>query len=139
MKRVDTALPLPAYQTKGAAAFDIYSRVDMVIEPKTLARIPTNLIIATPEGYMLMVAARSGLPAKKNLIIPHGFGLIDEDFCGPNDEILFQVYNISDNPVSITRGERLGQGVLVPIAKAEWSEVSEMASASRGGFGSTGS
>lgn len=139
IKRVDTTLPLPAYQTEGAAAFDIYSRLDMEVAPKTVARIPTNLIIETPRDHVLMVAARSGLPSKKNLSIPHGFGIIDADFCGEHDEILFQVYNMSDSPVTIIRGERLGQGMFVPIHKAIWSEVDHMTNATRGGFGSTGS
>ena len=139
IKRVDTGLPLPAYQTTGAAAFDVYSRTDLVVEPHTLARIPTNLVIETPPGHVLMIASRSGLPGKKGLIIPHGFGIIDSDFCGDNDEILFQVYNITAEPVTVTRGERLGQGMFVPIQTPSWNEVSTMNRENRGGFGSTGS
>ncbi len=138
IKRIDQTLPLPAYQTNGAAGFDLYSRVDMEIPPSSVAKIPTNVVIEIPEGYMLMVAARSGLPSKKGLSVPHGFGIIDSDFCGPHDEILFQVYNMTTTPVAVQKGERLGQGVFVPITRANWEEISEMTGQNRGGFGSTG-
>lgn len=139
IKRIDQTLPLPAYQTPGAAAFDIYSRVDMVIPPRTVARIPTNLIIATPAGYMLAVVPRSSTPVKKGLLIPHGIGVIDSDYCGPTDEILYQVYNFTDSEVTIERGERVGQAAFLRVDQMEWDEVAEMTDPNRGGFGSTGS
>lgn len=138
IKRIDRSLPLPAYQTPGSVAFDIYSRIDMTIAPKTLSRIPTNLIIQTPHGYMLVVAPRSSTPSKKGLSIPHGIGIIDQDFCGPKDEINMQVYNFTEGEVSIQRGERVCQGVFVPIERAEWQEIDSLDTKTRGGFGSTG-
>lgn len=139
IKRIDDTLPLPAYQTAGAAAFDIYSRVAMEIAPHTVARIPTNLIIATPPGYMLAVVPRSSTPVKKGLSIPHGIGVIDSDYCGPTDEILYQVYNFTEQTVTIERGERVGQAAFVRVDQMEWDEVTEMAAPNRGGFGTTGS
>jgi dUTP pyrophosphatase len=137
--RIDPTLPLPAYQTSGAAAFDIYSRIDITIPPHTLAKIPTNLIIATPPDHMLVVAARSSTPGRKGLLVPHGIGIIDSDFRGPNDELLFQVYNFTENSVILERGERIGQGIFVPISRAEFVEHTVTTSdTSRGGFGSTG-
>lgn len=138
IKRIDTSLPLPEYQTSGAVAFDLYSRVDMAIAPKSLGLIPTNLIIETPKGYMLMLASRSSTPKKKGLLVPHGIGIIDQDYCGEKDELLFQVYNFTDQEVAITKGERIGQGVFVKIEQGQWQEVSEMTGPNRGGFGSTG-
>lgn len=139
IKRIDNSLPLPAYQTPGAAAFDIYSRIDMTIAPHTVARIPTNLIIATPPGYMLAVVPRSSTPVKKGLSIPHGIGVIDSDYCGPTDEILYQVYNFTDADVTIERGERVGQAAFLRVDQMEWDEVAEMTDPNRGGFGTTGS
>lgn len=138
IKRIDTTLPLPEYHTSGAVAFDVYSRVDLIVEPKTVARIPTNLIIEIPKGYMLGVVPRSSTPAKKGLSIPHGIGVIDQDFCGETDEILYQVYNFTDAPVSIARGERVGQAAFLRVDQAEWEEVASMSENSRGGFGTTG-
>lgn len=139
IKRIDPTLPLPEYHTAGAAAFDIYTRIDVEIPPHTLAKIPTNLIIATPEDHMLVVAARSSTPGKKGLLIPHGIGIIDSDFRGPSDEILFQVYNFTDISVILQRGERIGQGIFVPIQRAVFVEREIDSDVSRGGFGSTGS
>ena len=139
IKRIDNSLPLPAYQTPGAAAFDIYSRIDMTIASHTVARIPTNLIIATPPGYMLAVVPRSSTPVKKGLSIPHGIGVIDSDYCGPTDEILYQVYNFTNTEVTIERGERVGQAAFLRVDQMEWDEVAEMTDPNRGGFGTTGS
>ena len=138
IKRIDTSLPLPAYQTSGAAAFDLYSRTDMAIAPKTIGLIPTNLIIETPSGYMLTVVTRSSTTKKKGLLVPHGIGIIDQDYHGEKDEVMLQVYNFTDQEVAITRSERVGQAVFVRIDQAEWEEVGEIKEASRGGFGSTG-
>ncbi len=138
IKRIDSSLPLPEYQTPGSVAFDLYSRIDMTITPKSLGLIPTNLIIETPKGYMLMIASRSSTPKKKGLLVPHGIGIIDQDYCGEKDEVLFQAYNFSDQEVVITKGERIGQGVFVKIERGEWQETAEMTGPNRGGFGSTG-
>ncbi len=138
IKRVDKDLPLPEYHTKGAAAFDIYAREDMTIEPQSLGRVPTNLVIETPAGYFLAVVPRSSTAKKKGLLIPHGIGIIDSDYAGDSDEILYQVYNFTDQPVDVTRGERIGQAVFLKYEQAEWQEVDTMDNEDRGGFGSTG-
>jgi len=138
IKRIDKDLPLPEYQTQGSVAFDLYSRKEMAIEPKSLGFIPTNLIIKIPDGYMLIAVPRSSTPKRKGLSIPHGIGIIDQDYCGEEDELLLQVYNFTDKEVKIERGERVGQAVFAPIEKAEWIEVDQMSAQSRGGIGSTG-
>ncbi len=138
IKRIDTTLPLPEYQTSGAVAFDLYSRKDLAIAPKTIGLIPTNLIIEIPVGYMLTVVTRSSTPKKKGLLVPHGIGIIDQDYHGAKDEIMLQVYNFTDQEVTIARGERVGQAAFVRVDRGEWDEVSEMKETSRGGFGSTG-
>jgi dUTP pyrophosphatase len=136
--RIDYSLPVPEYQTRGAAAFDIYSRETVKILPGEIARIPSNLIIATPPGYFLMVALRSSTPKKKpGLVVPHGVGIIDSDYCGPEDETLVQVQNVGDLAVTVERGERFAQGAFVKIDQAQFMEAPATAS-SRGGFGSTG-
>ncbi|PIR70009.1 MAG: dUTP diphosphatase [Candidatus Niyogibacteria bacterium CG10_big_fil_rev_8_21_14_0_10_46_36] len=138
IKRIDKTLPLPVYQTTGAAAFDLYARTDTVVEPQSLAYIPTNLIIESPQNHVLILASRSSSP-KKGLLIPHGIGVIDSDYCGDSDEILFQVLNFTDAPVTIQRGDRIGQGMFVRLSRAlSWDEQESMDKKSRGGFGSTG-
>ncbi len=138
LKRLDSELPLPRYETSGAVGFDLLARVDTLVEPGALALVPANLIVEVPSGYMLVIASRSSLPKKKGLLTPHGIGIIDHDYCGQEDEIRVQVYNFSSLPIQILRGEKIAQGVFVRIDKFEWEEVSEMGKPSRGGFGSTG-
>ena len=72
IKRIDKSLPMPAYQTIGAVAFDLYSRIDITIPPKTLERLPTNVIIAIPKGYMLEIKDRSSTLKKKGLLVSTG-------------------------------------------------------------------
>lgn len=136
IKRVDNTLPLPEYKTSGAVAFDLYSRIDASIPAKTLDRLPTNIIIEIPKGYMLQIKDRSSTMKKKGLLVTTGY--IDNDYHGELDEILLQVYNLTDNEVKIEKGERIGQGAFVRVDIAEWEEVDKMKEESRGGFGSTG-
>lgn len=135
IKRIDKTLPLPSYHTSGAVAFDLYSRKDYIIKPKSIERIPTNIIVETPPGYMLLIKDRSSTLKRKGLLCSIGY--IDQDYCGEKDEILLQTYNFTDQPVPITKGERLGQAAFVRVDIAEWTETDEMHKQSRGGFGST--
>lgn len=139
IKRIDKDLPLPIYETEGAVGFDIMAREKVLIEPASIALIPSNLIIQVPEGYMLVVASRSSTPIRKGLKPPHGFGIIDHDYCGPEDEIKVMVYNFTKGVVEVARGEKIAQGVFVRIDKFQWQEVENIEAKSRGGFGSTGS
>lgn len=137
VKRIDKKLPLPEYQTKGAVAFDLLARLKTIIEPNSIGRVPTNIIVETPDGYMLQIKDRSSTAKKKGLLCTTGY--IDQDFCGPSDEVQLQFFNFLKEPVTIDRGERLGQGSFMRIDKAEWLEVKSMEhNKSRGGFGSTG-
>ena len=138
IKRIDKTLPLPKYETDGSVAVDLVSRTDVEIEPGKVGLVPTNIIITTPKDYMFVVVPRSSTPRKKGLLIPHGIGIIDQDFAGPQDEVCLQVLNFSDTTVHIERGERLGQGVFVKIAKVTWREINNVKTKTRGGFGSTG-
>ena len=133
IKRIDQDLPLPKYETEGSVGFDILARTDVTVQPSTIELIPGNII-----GYMLVVASRSSTPKKKGLTKPHGFGIIDQDYCGPEDEIKIQVYNFTNQTVEVKRGEKIAQGVFVRVDTFIWEEVEEMKKPSRGGFGSTG-
>lgn len=138
IKRIDKTLPLPMYHTNGSVAFDLYSRVDDNIMARETKLLPANFIIKIPEGYMLLVAARSSLAKKKGLKMANGVGIIDQDYSGEDDEIHLLLHNYSNQDVKIEKGERLAQAVFVRVGKAELEEVEKMDSESRGGFGSTG-
>ncbi len=138
IQRIDPTLSLPEYHTKGAVGFDLITRQTTVIEPGKIALVPGNVIVKVPEGYALVITPRSSLPRKKGLVCPHSIGIIDADYHGPQDEILVQVQNITDKPVTVERGERIAQGLFIKIEKAEWDEVDSHGAETRGGFGSTG-
>lgn len=140
ISRIDPSLPLPVYHTPGAVAFDLYAREETLVPTKAVVLIPANLIVQIPKGYALIIASRSSTPIKKGLTLANGIGVIDPDYCGPNDELKMQIYNFSDAPVVVTRGERLAQALIMPIEKCEFVEIPiEQAKESRGGFGTTGS
>lgn len=139
IKRIDKSLPLPEYHTKGSVGCDLYARVETKIAPKGLGKIPANVIIETPPGYMFIVASRGSTPFKKGLMPPHGFGVGDQDFCGSDDEYQISIYNFTDEEVVVGRGERVAQGIFVPVEIAQWEEVESMEhNGTRGGFGTTG-
>lgn len=139
IKRIDKSLPLPKYETPGSVGFDLLVRKDMKIEPFSSKALPVNVIVEIPSGYMLAVLPRSSTVRKTGLIIPNGFGVIDQDYHGPQDEIMLLVYNPSVKLIQVKRGDRLGQGIFIKIDKAEWEEFEgDFKKQSRGGLGSTG-
>lgn len=135
IKRVDKELELPEYKTNGAVAFDFVTRETTVIPATSVGRIPGNVVVKVPEGYMLFVRDRSSTIAKKGLLITAG--VIDQDYCGEEDEILLQFLNPTSEAVTIERGERVAQGIFIKVEKGEWKEVQKMEEKSRGGFGTT--
>jgi dUTP diphosphatase len=137
IKRIDTDLPLPTYATSGSVGFDLLCREETEIAPQTITLIPSNIIVRIPAGYMLLLTLRSSTPLRKGLLIPNGVGIIDQDYCGEGDELKVQVFNFQSETVRVMRGERIAQGIFIPVMQAQWDEVAEMGRG-RGGFGSTG-
>ncbi len=136
ISRVDKNLPLPKFQTNGAVGFDLYCRENTSIAAHSIARIPMNIVVEVPKGYMLYLKDRSSTAMKKGLLATAG--IVDQDYCGPNDEVLFQVYNTTSETVDVKKGERICQGIFLAIGRCVWQEVGSMENRDRGGFGSTG-
>ena len=137
IKRIDKTLPLPKYETAGSVGFDLICRESAEIPPQSIVLIPANVIVETPPGYMLMVCLRSSTPRKLGLMMPQGVGIVDNDYCGEEDELKIQVYNFTEAVVNVERGSRIAQAIFVRVTTAEWNEVKQMTATSRGGFGST--
>lgn len=135
--RVDKELPLPKFETSGAVAFDLVAREDTVIPPKEIVLVPSNNIIEVPVGFALILVPRSSMPKKTGLSFPHSIGIIDQDYCGPEDEVMVQVYNYTEKEVTVKRGDKIAQGMFVKVEKASWEEVDSHNKPTRGGFGST--
>lgn len=135
--RRDPSVPLPTYESPGAAGFDLAAAENVDVPPRQIRLIGTGLVITVPEGYFLAIFARSSTPFKRGLMVANGVGVIDSDYCGAADEVKIQVINVTDEPVNIRRGDRIAQGIVLPAPRAEFVE-GKAAETSRGGFGSTG-
>ena len=131
-------LPLPAYMSEHAAGMDLQCADEQVtLLPGGSALISTGFAIAVPKGYEGQIRPRSGLALKHGLTIPNAPGTIDADYRGPVKVIL---RNMGPDPVTVSRGDRIAQLVIAPVARAEWTVVDELPPTDRGegGFGHTG-
>ena len=131
-------MPLPQYESDGAAAFDLAAAGDVTIQPGQVALIPTGLVIEVPPGMFLGIFARSSTPLKRGLMVANGIGIVDPDYCGPDDEVKIAVLNFTSAPVRVAAGDRIAQGMLLPVNRVTWEETQVLREDSRGGFGSTG-
>ncbi len=138
VKLLNRDLPLPKYQTPGAAGLDLYARLPMEIPAKEVAYVPLNVAMELPQGHWSLIAARSSLH-KKGLMMANGIGVGDEDYCGDEDEYHAALYNFSDKEVKIEQGERLVQLLILPKEPVAIESVEQLDNQNRGGFGTTGS
>ena len=136
--RLDPAVALPGYGTDESAGFDLAAAHDVTVAPGSIALVRTGLVIEVPHGHFLAIFARSSTPLKRGLIVANGVGVIDPDYCGPTDEVLIQVLNITAADIVIRRGDRLAQGIVLAAPRVTWQEVPDIRLAARGGFGATG-
>lgn len=129
----------PSYATPLSAGLDLRANINesFVLKPLERRLIPTGLSIALPDGYEAQVRPRSGLAHKKGISVLNSPGTIDADYRGDIGVILI---NLSQEDFEVVDGERIAQLVIAPFTKAEWKEVKQLSSTSRGegGFGSTG-
>jgi dUTP pyrophosphatase len=130
-------VPVPAYQTEGAAAFDLVAAERTWIPKSEMALIPTGLVVDTPLDHVLLLCPRSSLFSRHGLVLANSVGVIDPDYSGDDDEIKVALYAMQRDAV-IEQHERIAQGLFIPIRRAQWLEVETMGGPSRGGFGSTG-
>lgn len=134
-------LPLPAYQSTGAAGLDLMAAVPehapVTLAPGQRALIPTGLSIALPGGTEGQVRPRSGLAARHGVTVLNTPGTIDSDYRGELQVILV---NLGQEPFEVTRGMRIAQLVVAPVLQAEIVEPKNLDITERGakGFGSTG-
>ena len=132
-------LPLPAYQSQGAAGMDLRAAVDepLRIAPGGIAMVPTGLRIALPIGCEAQVRPRSGLALTHGITVLNSPGTIDADYRGPVHVILA---NLGEKPFTVQRGDRIAQMVVAKVERIEWVEVKTVSATSRGegGFGHTG-
>ncbi len=140
----DRSLPLPSYQTQGAAGADLCAnfppearRDGLTLAPMQRAICPTGIRVAIPEGYEMQVRPRSGLASKHGITLPNTPGTIDSDYRGP---LGVSLINLGTEPYTIRHGDRVAQAVVVPVMQAGFMVVDALDETARGtgGFGSTG-
>jgi len=136
--RLSASTELPRYATSGAAGFDLAASEDTTIQPGRTALVPTGLVIEVPAGMFLGIFARSSTPLKRGLLVANGVGVVDSDYCGATDEVKIAVLNFTADVVVVRAGDRIAQGILLPVTRVEWEEVRTVEKDARGGFGSTG-
>ena len=134
-------LPLPKYETEGAAGLDLFAatkeETKIIIPPRKAEMIPTGIAISVPSGYEAQIRPRSGLAAKNGITVLNSPGTIDSDYRG---EILVMLINHSNKDFEILRGMRIAQMIISKIEQFNLIPVDELDTTDRGkdGFGSTG-
>lgn len=132
---------LPVRKTKLSAGYDIEAAEDTVIEPFKFGDNPTlvktGLKAYMPDDEYLMLCNRSSNPKKKGLVLANSVGIIDADYYGNSDNdghIMFAFYNFKTEPVTIKKGEAIGQGIFI---KYQITDDDKADGVRAGGFGST--
>lgn len=132
-------LPLPAYETDGAAGLDLRAAITtpMILAPGGRALVPTGLVFELPGGHEGQVRPRSGLAAKHGVTVLNTPGTIDSDYRG---EVKVILINLGAEPFAIEPGSRIAQLVVAPVTRAILVEADALSDSARGegGFGSTG-
>lgn len=130
-------LSLPSHQTDHASGVDLASAEDVTLVAGERRLVATGIKVAIPVGYEGQIRPRSGMALKSGVIIPNSPGTIDADYRG---EVKIILWNLSDKPYPIAKGDRIAQLVLVPVVQIQWSAVASLDVTARaeGGFGHTG-
>jgi len=137
----DRTIPLPSYETAGAAGADIRAnladRTPLALAPGARVLVPTGLRLEIPQGFEVQIRPRSGLALKHGITLPNSPGTIDSDYRGPLGVILM---NLGETEFVINHGDRIAQMVVAPVLQAQFEPVAALEASRRGsgGFGSTG-
>lgn len=130
-------LPLPTYETDGAAGMDLRSTGAVTLAPGGHGLVATGIAIALPEGFEAQVRPRSGLAVKHGVTVLNAPGTIDSDYRG---EVKVPLINHGNREFVISRGDRIAQLIIAPVMRIAWQEVEQLDETARGsgGFGSSG-
>lgn len=138
LKHLDTDLPVPKPAHAGDGGVDLYAAAPVALDPGERAVVPTGVAVAIPRGHAGLVVPRSGLAARQGVGIVNSPGLVDSGYRG---EIRVILVNHGSEAVTVSRGDRIAQLVVLAVASVEFEIVDELSETDRGegGFGSTGS
>lgn len=124
-KRFDRKMPFPEYE-EGAAGFDFICREEVVFEAGEIKAISSNLAMEIPKGYVLLVVSRSSTHVRFKLAMPHSLGVIDPFYHGDDNEIMLIFNNFGKESVTVKKGEKIAQGILVKYEKVEFEDVERL-------------
>lgn len=130
---------IPKRSTLHSAGYDIEAAESMQIQPGQTVVCPTGLKAFMGPREVLQVYPRSSLAKNRNLVLLNSVGIIDSDYYNnPDNEghIGVMLLNIGTQPVSITKGERIVQGIFVRYLRVTKDSPREKSRV--GGIGSTG-
>lgn len=139
--RIGRDVPAPCYATDGSAGMDLRACLDgpAEIRPGKVVRIPTGVALFVRDaGHFIFLAPRSGLSARRGIVLANTVGIVDSDY---QDEIVVALLNRGKSKYIVQPGERVCQALFLPVARAELKfveEFSETTARNTGGFGSTG-
>lgn len=135
LQQLDFDLPVPGYAHPGDAGLDLYAAWDTLVTGET-ALIPTGVAITVPDGHVGLVCPRSGL-SKYGVTVANAPGVVDSGYRG---EVMVRLTTTSTTPYPVSRGDRIAQILIVPIARPVVTVVDHLDDTERGarGFGSTG-
>lgn len=124
--------PIRAHKTD--AGMDLLSPIDVCVPPRGSVCIDTGVHLELPMHTVGMVKSKSGLNVKHGITSE---GVIDVGYTG---SIMVKLYNHSDTPYQVVRGDKISQLVILPIITLPLELVDELDKTERGnnGFGSTG-
>ena len=127
---------IPTYATNGSGAFDFYSAEDVTVLDTKAQAINLGVAMEIPQGHVLLLFPRSSIGKNTWLRMTNSVGVIDSDYRGT----IHALYACELGGYMIQAGDRIAQGIIVPIPKVEFEEVEELSTTERGegGFGSTG-
>ena len=139
IKKLNSAVELPAYKTNGASGMDLMALIkeSINLKPNSSCIVPTGLAVAFSRDFEIQIRPRSGLAAKNSISILNTPGTIDSDYRG---EIKIILFNHGKSDFLINNKDRIAQMILTPVIKMELQEADELPETVRGegGFGSTG-
>lgn len=146
IKKLHPDAKVPTYGSSGAACFDIYALGDAECWPSSEGlpieffgghTFSTGLAFEIPEGFVMKVYSRSGHGFKNDTVLANSVGIIDSDYVG---QLFVRLHNHGEEPFIVKKGDRIAQGMIVPVERVEFPVVEELKQTERGtgGLGSTG-
>lgn len=141
VKRLNENAKLPTYATDGSACFDLYACEDVTLPVLSTKKVPLGLAFEVPKGHVMLLFPRSSTGLNTPLRMSNSVGVIDSDYRG---EVccLYDNEGVNSSYIDhrIRKGDRIAQGMIIPVEQVSFLEVDGLSETERGngGFGSTG-